>query len=112
MRPASTRAGDRRSDGRGRDEGIKLEPSFYYTPVWSPDAGRIAFSDKRLNLWYVDVAKGTPIKVDTDYYEARSSMPRGRPTASGLRTESCRTTACRLHLFGRSEEGVPGDRRR
>ncbi|MGH7837592.1 MAG: PDZ domain-containing protein, partial [Candidatus Binataceae bacterium] len=25
--------------------------------------------DKRLNLWYVDVDKGTPVKVDTDTYD-------------------------------------------
>jgi tricorn protease len=55
--------------GAGATKDIKLEPSFFYTPVWSPDSGKIAFSDKRLNLWYVDVAKGAPIKVDTDYYE-------------------------------------------
>jgi len=55
--------------GTGEAKTIALEPSFYYSPVWSPDATRIAFSDKRLNLWYVDVATGTPIKVDTDFYE-------------------------------------------
>lgn len=45
---------------------IKLEPSFYYSPVWSPDSKKIAFADKRLNLWYVDIEKGTPVKVDTN----------------------------------------------
>ncbi|MEP7305093.1 MAG: PDZ domain-containing protein [Acidobacteriota bacterium] len=43
--------------------------SFFYSPVWSPDSKRIAYSDKRLNVWYVDVEKGTPVKVDTDYYD-------------------------------------------
>jgi tricorn protease len=58
--------------GTGEPKKIALEPSFYYTPVWSPDSSKIAFSDKRLNLWYVDVARGTPVKVDTDYYEGAS----------------------------------------
>jgi tricorn protease len=44
-------------------------PSFYYNPTWSPDSAKIAYCDKRLNLWYVDVTNGVPVKVDTDYYE-------------------------------------------
>src|SRR5262245_13896893 len=59
----------REQTGSGAVKKIALEPSFYYTPVWSPDSGKIAFSDKRLNIWYVDVAKGTPVKIDTDHYE-------------------------------------------
>jgi tricorn protease len=55
--------------GAGEAKTIALEPSFYYSPVWSPDSTRIAFSDKRLNLWYVDVANRTPVRIDTDYYE-------------------------------------------
>ncbi len=45
-------------------------PSFFYEPKWSPDSKKVTFHDKRLNVWYVDLAKGTPVKVDTDYYEA------------------------------------------
>jgi tricorn protease len=41
------------------------EPSFFYSPHWSPDSKRIAFSDKHLRIWYVDVAGGRPVKVDT-----------------------------------------------
>ncbi|HEY2113459.1 MAG TPA: PDZ domain-containing protein, partial [Candidatus Angelobacter sp.] len=44
--------------------------SFYYDPLWSPDSKKIAFSDKRLNIWYLDLAKGTPVKIDTDTYDA------------------------------------------
>ena len=43
--------------------------SFYYSPVWSPDSKKIAFADKRLNLWYVDVDKGAPVKVDTNTFD-------------------------------------------
>ena len=44
-------------------------PSFFYAPVWSPDAKKIAYTDKRLNLWYLDIEKGTSVKVDTNTYE-------------------------------------------
>jgi tricorn protease len=44
-------------------------PSFFYSPRWSPDSKRILYADKRLNLWYLDVAAGHPVKIDTDNYE-------------------------------------------
>jgi tricorn protease len=48
---------------------LGIPPSFFYAPIWSPDSKKIAFTDKRLNLWFVDLDKGTPVKVDTDFYE-------------------------------------------
>jgi tricorn protease len=45
-------------------------PSFYYSPRWSPDSKKISYLDKRLRLWYLDVATGKSVKVDTDPYEA------------------------------------------
>jgi tricorn protease len=51
----------------GADE--KDGPTYYYSPRWSPDSKRILFSDKRLNLWYVDVDGGKPVKVDADLRE-------------------------------------------
>ncbi|HEV8491306.1 MAG TPA: protease, partial [Candidatus Angelobacter sp.] len=59
-------------DGMGEARKISLgtPASFYYDPLWSPDSKKIAFSDKRLNLWYIDLAKGTPVKIDTDTYDA------------------------------------------
>jgi tricorn protease len=61
----------REQSGLGEVKKINLgnPPSFFYSPVWSPDSKKIVYSDKRLNLWYVDVEKGAPVKVDTDYYE-------------------------------------------
>jgi len=40
-------------------------PSFFYGPTWSPDSKKIAYSDVRMNLWYVDIDRRVPVKVDT-----------------------------------------------
>ena len=58
-------------DGVGEVKKIDLgtPPSFFYAPRWSPDSKKIAFSDKRLNLWVVDVPGGKPVKVDTNPYD-------------------------------------------
>ncbi len=45
-------------------------PSFFYGPTWSPDSKKIAYSDVRLNLWYVDIDRAAPVKVDTSPYES------------------------------------------
>jgi tricorn protease len=60
----------RQQDGLGEVKKIKLgdPPSFYYLPTWSPDSKKIAYSDKRSNLWYLDVDAGKPILVDTNPY--------------------------------------------
>ncbi|HKO35369.1 MAG TPA: PDZ domain-containing protein [Pyrinomonadaceae bacterium] len=57
----------RQQSGMGEVKKISLgnPPSFFYAPNWSPDSKKIAFTDKRLNLWYVDLDKGAPIKIDT-----------------------------------------------
>lgn len=56
-------------DQQGLREARKIQlgnpPSFYYAPAWSPDSRKVAFSDKRLNIWYVDIEKGAPSKIDT-----------------------------------------------
>jgi tricorn protease len=46
---------------------IDLGPgaSFFYGPRWSPDSKHIAFADKHLHIWYVDLAGGKPVKIDT-----------------------------------------------
>lgn len=57
-------------NGIGETKKLRLDerPSFYYNPVWSPDSKKIAYSDKRNNLFYVDIDSGKPVKVDTGYY--------------------------------------------
>src|SRR5208282_457214 len=62
----------RAQDGMGEVRKISLgnPPSFFYNPTWSPDSKKISYSDKRLNLWYVDVEAEKPILVDTNPYES------------------------------------------
>jgi tricorn protease len=57
----------RDQDGLSQPKVIDLgpSPSFFYGPHWSPDSKRIAFTDKHLRIWYVDVAGGKPVKIDT-----------------------------------------------
>jgi tricorn protease len=49
--------------------------SFFYSPLWSPDSKRIVYSDKRLNLWLVDVDGGRPTLIATNPYEGGSFNP-------------------------------------
>ncbi len=62
----------RAQDGLSEVKKIDLgsPPSFFYSPVWSPDSTKIVYSDKRLNLWYVDLANPKPVKIDTNTYDA------------------------------------------
>ena len=58
----------RPQSGLGQVKKLKLgdAPSFYYNPTWSPDGKKISYTDKRKNLWYIDVESGKSVKVDTD----------------------------------------------
>jgi tricorn protease len=67
IRPAS-------GDGAARKINIEKNPSFYSEPVWSPDAKKVAFSDKRLSLWYVDVERGAAQKVDTSVFAGQGDF--------------------------------------
>ncbi len=61
----------RNQDGIVAPRSINLgsPPSYFYHPLWSPHSDKIAYSDKRLNLWYVDLAHAVPVKVDTDMFD-------------------------------------------
>ncbi len=37
---------------------------FMFQPVWSPDSSKIAWADKDLKLWYVDIKEKKPVEVD------------------------------------------------
>jgi tricorn protease len=63
----------RPADGEGsvRKLPIELRPSFYRELTWSPDSKRLAFSDKRLNLWVVDLETGGARRVATSSYSGQ-----------------------------------------
>jgi tricorn protease len=61
---------DQRGEHAARKIALGDAPSFYYSPIWSPDSKKIAYTDKRLNLWYVDIDSGKSTKVDHDTYDA------------------------------------------
>src|ERR1022692_4745730 len=52
-------------DGLGAEEQITSgHKGFMFQPVWSPDGSKIAWADKDLKLWYVDVKEKKPVEVD------------------------------------------------
>jgi tricorn protease len=59
---------DQNGLGEPRRIALGTPPPFPYAPRWSPDSKKIAFTDKRLNVSYVDLEKGTPVHIDTDTY--------------------------------------------
>jgi tricorn protease len=44
------------------------EPSYFYSPTWSPDSKHIVYTDKHLRLWVVDVPAGKPALVDKEIF--------------------------------------------
>ena len=59
-------------DQKGSGEVVRIElekkPTFYFAPRWSPDNKKIAYIDCHLNIWYVDLDKKAPVKVDKDRF--------------------------------------------
>ena len=60
----------RNQSGAGTAKRIDLgpNPTYYYGSRWSPDSKRVLFTDKRGDLWYVNVddAAPRPVKIDLD----------------------------------------------
>ncbi|HSE32941.1 MAG TPA: S41 family peptidase [Pyrinomonadaceae bacterium] len=52
---------------------IEQKPSFYWGLVWSPDSKKLAFPDRRLNLWFVDVAASAATRIDSSTYSAQDA---------------------------------------
>jgi len=66
----------------GKVEKISLgnPSSYFYTPQFSPDSEKILFTDKRLNIWFLDIKSKRLTKVDTNRYE--NPFPVMNPTWS------------------------------
>lgn len=63
---------------------IEAQPSFYNEPVWSPDSKRLAFTDKRLAVWYVDIEKAAATRLDADYRGGDNGSPAWSPDGRWL----------------------------
>jgi tricorn protease len=78
----------RNQTGMGEARHISLgnPPTFYYGPNWSPDSKKILYTDKRLNLWYVDVDSGKNTLVGTDRYDVpqRNLNPAWSPDSAWI----------------------------
>ena len=63
----------RSADGAKAARVVRIEdrPTFYRFLDWSPDAKRLVFTDARLRLWILDVAKGTSRVIDQSDYVAQ-----------------------------------------
>jgi tricorn protease len=52
-------------DGLGDEQAITSgHKGFMFAPAWSPDSSKIAWADKDLKLWYVDLKEKKPVEVD------------------------------------------------
>jgi tricorn protease len=76
--------------------------SYFYSPKWSPDSKKILFTDKRLNIWYLEIEKGTPVKVDTTTYE--NPFPVFDPSWSPdnkwiVYTKQLKNRLCAVHVY-------------
>src|SRR4029079_17838833 len=76
--------------------------SYFYSPRFSPDSNKIVFTDKRLNVWYVDVDKGTPVKVDTSTYDNPFQVldPNWSPDSKWIvYTKQLKNRLCAMELY-------------
>jgi tricorn protease len=52
-------------DGLGAEQQITSgHKGFMFQPAWSPDSSKIAWADKDLKIWYVDIKEKNPVEVD------------------------------------------------
>jgi tricorn protease len=104
-----------RGDGPIRDFPVETRPSFYRELTWSPDSKRLAFTDKRLSLWVLDVETGGTRRVTTSTYSYQDRyQPAWSPDGSVLaysRYESNRLRAIYLYDPARArQQRVTGGR--
>ncbi len=56
-------------DGLGKEQQITSGyKGFKFAPSWSPDSKKLAWADKDMTLWYVDINDKKPVQVDKAKY--------------------------------------------
>jgi tricorn protease len=90
--------------GMGEVKKISLgnPSSYFYAPRFSPDSKKILFTDKRLNIWYLDVEKGSTVKVDTNTFENPFPVldPSWSPDSRWIvYTKQLRNRLCAVHVY-------------
>jgi tricorn protease len=77
---------DQRGTGEVRKFRLDEKPSFYYSPVWSPDSKKIAYTDKRLQVGILDLDSGKATVVDANTYDSpvRALDPSWSPDSAYL----------------------------
>jgi tricorn protease len=56
-------------DGLGKEQEITTGyKGFKFNPVWSPDSKKLAWGDKDLRLWYIDISDKKAVEVDRAKY--------------------------------------------
>jgi len=87
--------------GPVRSFAIETRPSFYRELTWAPDSRHLAFIDKRLALWVLDVETGGARRVTTSSYSYQDRYyPAWSPDGAFLaysRVESNRLRAVYLY---------------
>ena len=66
----------RDQNGLGEPRRISLgsPPAFPYSPRWSPDSKKIAYTNHRLEVCYLELEKGAPVRIDADTYAGPAAM--------------------------------------
>ena len=99
----------RQQDGMGEVKKINLggPPSFYYSPTWSPDSKKIAYSDKRLDLWYLDIEAGKPTHIDTNPYDGARFHPVWSPDSRWIAyTRQLESSLRAVFIYGVEDKTV------
>jgi tricorn protease len=94
----------RDQSGMGEPKKISLgnPSSYFYGLKFSPDSKKVLFTDKRLNIWYVDVEKGAPEKVDTNRFENPFPVldPEWSPDSKWVvYTKQLKNRLCAVHVY-------------
>ncbi len=96
-------------DGMGEVRKINLgePPSFFYSPTWSPDSKKIVFSDKRLNLWYLDIDAGKPMRIDTNAFDGANFNPVWSPDSRWVAyTRQLDSSVHAVFIYGMEDKTV------